>query len=94
MWSPDHTDERTARMSAPIITVDLHGLKQEEAMVVIDRELAHADSGVYQIKLVHGYHRGTALRDMIRMEYRHHKKVKRITPGDNQGVTVLVLREL
>ena len=27
-------------------------------------------------------------------EYRYHEKVLRIMPGDNPGVTILVLREL
>ena len=31
---------------------------------------------------------------MIREEYRYDKRVKRIMPGDNPGITVLVIREL
>ena len=49
---------------------------------------------VYQIRLIHGYHRGTNLRGMIQDEYRWHEKVLRIMPGDNPGITVLVLKEL
>ena len=81
-------------MTGPIVNLDLHGMRQEEACAAIDRELACADSGTYHIRLIHGFNRGTSLRDMIMREYRHHPMVKRVIPGDNQGVTVLVIREL
>lgn len=81
-------------MAAPIITVDLHGLFREDAVKAIDRALKSADAGTYQIRLIHGYHRGTSLKNMIIDEYKYHPKVRRIAPGDNQGITVLVLREL
>lgn len=81
-------------MGNPIITVDLHGLYQDEAIKVIDRTLKNSDQTTYQIKLVHGFNRGTSLKDMIFNEYRYHSKVRRIQPGENLGVTILVLREL
>ena len=81
-------------MGNPIVTVDLHGLFQDEAIKVIDRALKNADDSTYQIKLIHGYHRGTSLKNMIIDEYRYHPKVMRVQPGDNLGTTILVLREL
>ena len=81
-------------MSAPFIKVDLHGLRQEEAIRVIDRAIASADSSTYQIQLIHGYNRGTSLRNMIYDGDRYEEKVKRIIPGDNPGITILVLKEL
>ena len=81
-------------MGNPIITIDLHGMFRDEAMKVIDKALKTADSGTYQIKLVHGYNRGTSLKSMIIDEYRYHPKVLHVQPGDNFGTTVLVLREL
>lgn len=81
-------------MGNPIITIDLHGLFRDEAMKKIDKALKSADSGTYQIKLIHGYNRGTSLKDMIVDEYRYHSKVLRVKPGDNLGTTILVLREL
>ena len=67
---------------------------QEEAVRVIDRALASAGSGTYQIQLIHGYHRGTNLRSMIKDWYQYDSRVKRIIPGDNPGITVLILKEL
>ena len=81
-------------MGAAFVKVDLHGLRQEEAIKVIDKAIAAADSTTYQIQLIHGYNRGTSLRSMIYDEYRYEKKVKRIVPGDNPGITILVLKEL
>lgn len=81
-------------MSAPIVSLDLHGMRQEEACLAIDRELAAIGNSTYQIKLIHGFHRGTSLRDMVMREYRHHPMVRRVAPGENQGVTVLIIREL
>ena len=56
--------------------------------------IAAAGSTTYQIQLIHGYNRGTSLRNMIYDEYRYETKVKRVIPGDNPGITVLVLKEL
>ena len=76
------------------VKIDLHGLRQDEAIKVIDKAIKAADSTTYQIQLIHGYHRGTGLRTMIYDEYKYEKKVKRIIPGDNPGITVLVMKEL
>ncbi|MCQ2567465.1 MAG: Smr/MutS family protein [Mogibacterium sp.] len=81
-------------MGNPIVTLDLHGMYQDEAIKAIDRALKAADAGTYQIKLIHGYNRGTSLKNMITDEYRYHPKVSRIQPGDNLGITLLILREL
>jgi len=81
-------------MSEPFVTLDLHGMSRDEAIKAIDRTLASASSSVYQIRLIHGYNRGTNLRSMIYDWYRYEPKVKRIIPGDNPGITVLVLKEL
>ena len=80
-------------MSEPFVTIDLHGMKQDQAVRVIDRALLRTD-GVYQIRLIHGYHSGTILRDAIGSHYHDHPKVKRIELGMNPGETDLILREL
>lgn len=81
-------------MSDAFVKIDLHGLRQEEAMKVIDEAIASAGPMTYQLQLIHGFNRGTSLRNMIYDWYRYEPKVKRIIPGDNPGITVLVLREL
>ncbi len=81
-------------MNEPFVKLDLHGMTQEEARKVIDRALVSAGPGTYHLELIHGYNRGTNLRTMIGDWYRYDAKVKRIMPGDNPGVTILVLKEL
>ena len=83
-------------MGAGIIELDLHGLSCEQAKVKIDRAVAAADRAVYVIRLIHGYHGGTQILQMIREEYSYGRnpRIKRLQNGDNPGVTELVLREL
>ena len=81
-------------MNDAFVKIDLHGMRQDEAKKAIDRAIASAGPTTYQLQLIHGYNRGTNLRSMIYDEYRYGKKVKRIIPGDNPGITVLVMKEL
>ena len=80
-------------MLAGIIELDLHGMNTHQAKIAIDSKLKRAKAGTYRIRLIHGYHGGTALRDMIRKSYRSHPKILRIELGLNPGETDLVLRE-
>ena len=81
-------------MSSGFVKIDLHGLTQDEAVKVIDKAIAGAKPTTYQLQLIHGFHRGNSLRTMIHNWYQYEPKVKRIIPGDNPGITILVLREL
>ena len=81
-------------MNEPFVKVDLHGMTQDQAIKVIDNAISSAGPATYQLQLIHGYNRGTSLRSMIYDWYRFDPKVKRIMPGDNPGITVLVLKEL
>ena len=80
-------------LQSGIVELDLHGLNCYQAKVKIDSSLRRCRAGTYRLRLIHGYHGGTALRDMLRSEYKHHPKVKRIEFGYNAGETDLVLRE-
>ena len=80
-------------MNAGILTLDLHGCTVYQAKIAIDAQLKRAKAGIYRIRLIHGCHGGTALRDMIRSDYRRHPKILRLEIGSNSE-TDLVLREL
>ena len=58
----------------------------------LDAALRRA-KGVYRLRVIHGYHGGTALRDGIRKHYAANKAVLRVELGLNPGETDLVLRE-
>lgn len=73
-----------------IVTLDLHGKNVYQARITIDAALRRAGNGTYRLRLIHGHHGGTALRDMIRAEYA--QRCRRMVPI-NEGATDLVLRE-
>ena len=75
------------------MTVDLHGKTTYQAQVTIDALLRRAGAGTYRLRLIHGSHGGTALRDFIRSTYSRHPKVKRLMLSPDGGATELVLRE-
>ena len=74
--------------------LDVHAMTRVQAEAAIDAALRRADKGVYRIRVIHGYHGGTVLRDMVRSRYARHPKVLRIELGLDPGQTDLVLREL
>ncbi len=83
-------------VSPGIIEVDLHGLRVEEAIKKVKSEVNKASKSVYIIKIIHGYHGGTRIKEAIEDEFSYGRssKVKSIRPGWNPGVTELVLRDI
>jgi len=73
------------------ITLDLHGKTQFQARVALDAALRRS-KGVYRIRVIHGFHNGTALRDMIWREYAARPPVLRLEAA-SESTTDLVLRE-
>ena len=80
-------------MKEAVITADLHDKTAYQAKVTVDALLRRAGTGTYRIRLIHGSHGGTALRDFIQTEYSRHPKVKRLLLSPDGGATELVLRE-
>lgn len=74
--------------------IDVHNMTRTQAITAIDARLRRADASVYRLRVIHGFHGGTAIRDAVRAHYKNHPKVKRIEIGLNPGETDLVLREL
>ncbi len=79
-------------MNDAIRELDVHGMTLYQARIAIDAALRRA-KGVYRLRVIHGYHGGTALRDGIRKHYAANKAVLRVELGLNPGETDLVLRE-
>ena len=76
------------------LEIDVHNMTRTQAITAIDAKLRRANASVYRLRVIHGYHGGTVLRDAVRKHYRDHPKVKRIEIGLNPGETDLILREL
>lgn len=82
-------------LGSAFVDIDLHGYTADQAAVKLDSVLRKVNvNSTYQIRVIHGYHGGTAIRDMVLRRYRNHPKVRRIIPGENPGITVLVIKEL
>ena len=79
-------------MNDAIRELDVHGMTLYQARIAIDAALRRA-KGVYRLRVIHGYHGGTALRDGIRKHYAANKAVLRVELGLNPGETDLVLRQ-
>ena len=81
-------------LTSGIIEVDLHGMRVEEAIRKIKNEVNKAPGSVYAIRLIHGYHGGTRIKEAIEDEFSYGRvsKVKSIRPGVNPGITELILR--
>lgn len=78
----------------PVIEIDIHGMQRKQAKIYIDSILKKVGKNVFRIEIIHGFHGGSTLRDMVRSTYKNNPKVKRIELGLNNGATTLVLREL
>ena len=75
-------------------TIDVHNMTRVQAITAIDARLRRCRGDVYTLKIIHGYHGGTVLRDAVRKHYAGHPKVLRVELGLNPGETDLILREL
>lgn len=84
--------QKPAGATPATVTLDLHGKTQYQAKIALEAQLRRS-RGVYRIHVVHGYHNGTALRDLVRQEYAAHPRVLRVE-AVSDSATDLILREL
>ena len=71
--------------------VDLHGLTEQDAKTRLEHLLSAAPTGVTEVRVIHGYNGGQALRDMVRLRLKHPRiEAKLLTL--NPGETRLLLR--
>ena len=53
-------------MNSGIMEIDVHGMNQFQAKTTTNAALKKATRGTYIIRIIHGYHKGTVLRGIIR----------------------------
>ena len=75
----------------PVVTVDLHGFTVQDARFRLEHLLDFLPAGVGEVRVIHGYNRGQALRDMVRNDLRHPRVAARL-PALNPGETRLLLK--
>ena len=73
------------------LTIDIHGLFVEDALERVQSFIARAPLGTEKIVVVHGYNRGTALKEAVR-RLRGPRIVEVAPSFTNEGETVIWLR--
>ena len=73
------------------LRVDLHGMYVEDAMELLRERVARAPRGTEKIVVIHGYNRGSALKEAAR-RFRAPRVVEVAPSFLNEGETVIWLR--
>lgn len=73
-----------------LVEIDLHNHTVESGKKLITETLKKLPSDVREVNIIHGYHNGTALRDMVRRY--NNAKIERKIIGMNQGSTTFVIK--
>lgn len=72
--------------------VDIHGMTELDALKYLERFLANLDPSVREVRVIHGYHSGSSLQEMVRNKNKlRSKKIYRRKITRNQGETILEL---
>jgi DNA-nicking Smr family endonuclease len=75
------------------LTLDIHGMTEQQAKTRILREIARADEHLERIVVIHGCNNGTVLRDMVRNALRSPRIDAIIPTFANDGETVIYLKK-
>lgn len=73
-----------------VTEIDLHGLRAEDAQARLLHLLDYAPANVKEIHVIHGYTRGTVLKDAVRSL--KHRRIQCILPSLNEGVSRIFLK--
>ena len=74
------------------IEADIHGMRAAEAKRQLELLISRADKNIREIVVIHGYHGGSALKEMVRAELRH-PRIQQKMLSLNQGETTLILKK-
>lgn len=73
-------------------TLDIHGYSVGEAKKIIEQTISKMPKGNQELKIIHGYRNGDALKELVRDRFKiRSKRLVRRKVTMNQGETILVL---
>lgn len=78
--------------TGPTVEVDLHGLTVEDAKRRLEHLLSNLGPEVEEVRVIHGYNTGQALRDMVRLRLKHPRIASKLV-SLNPGETRLILKK-
>ena len=58
--------------------VDLHNQVKEDAKINLIYEIENADSDIKCLVIVHGYHGGTIIKNLVRKEFEHPRILEKV----------------
>lgn len=74
------------------ITIDIHGYTVSEARTMIEKCIAGAPKDCETVTVIHGYHGGTELKNLVQSRNGiRSKRVERKRYTMNQGETIYIL---
>ncbi|HIS68518.1 MAG TPA: Smr/MutS family protein [Candidatus Gallacutalibacter stercoravium] len=73
------------------LEVDIHGMKAAEAKRQLELLLSRAAPNIKEIVVIHGYHGGKVLQDMVRKDLKH-ARIQSKMLSLNSGQTILILK--
>lgn len=76
-----------------ILVIDLHEMTVAEAEYYLEKELDTAPEYVKVVEVVHGFHKGKAILNMVRKEFKH-QRIERKYLGLNAGITRFELKKI
>ena len=75
------------------LVVDLHEMTVAEAAYYLEKELDTAPEYVKVVEVIHGFHKGRAILNMVRKEFKH-PRIERKYLGLNGGTTKFELKPI
>ena len=76
----------------PTIVFDAHGMRAKDAKKALEDIVRILYSVPISLKVIHGYRRGTAIKDMLSEETFNDRLISKQSPVRNPGVTIMQLR--
>lgn len=77
---------------AKTLEIDLHDMSVEDGKRTLERFVMSAPSNVKEITVIHGFHRGKGMLNMVRKQFKC-RRVERQILTTNNGITILVLKQ-
>lgn len=75
-----------------MVEIDIHGYTEYDAIKVLEKFIVNCDENEKQILVIHGYHSGNVLKEMVRSPNKlRSRRIRRRKSTMNQGETILEL---
>ena len=70
------------------VTIDLHDMELLEATYHLEKLFETLPEDIKEVVVIHGYHKGQVLLNMVRKDFKHPRIKKKVIPM-NKGITLL-----